>query len=152
MPPMLHLKALIHCSYSFKLKPMINRIFPKIKNGERFLLLSESVCFLMSEGLTINVPTTNSNDGKSSKDLVINFRFNDDNTNEVKSNIEIAQEGINISLTNFGRALPAGTTKPIGFTIGNSRIELLFIGHAVESKPDNSKVMSITLSVYQVAS
>lgn len=113
-------------------------------------MLSESFCLVPSDGAEIVIPTKTQTGEQ--KDITIKFQFTERQGEPTKAEgINAVGNGIEIKLLNFAQTLPSGTNTPMGFSIGDTKLELMFSATALINPQDSSKkTLNLCVSLYEV--
>lgn len=101
----------------------MNKVIPKIFNGDLELILSETVTCMPSMGIQIHIPITNE------KITIFKFTFIKDEA-RTTGNVQVSKEGDDIvfSLTNFLNPLGAAFSHPFKFHVGNETFLMQIYG------------------------
>lgn len=118
---------------------VMNKIIPKIFNGNLELVLSETLCCNAKDGVQVHIPVT------SEKVAQFHFIFETD-SDASKRGCKTTQEGevLIITLTNFLNSLGASLSKPLEFCIGEDKFFLQFYGSST-----GADYLCLTISVFK---
>ncbi len=117
----------------------MNKVVPKIFNDDSELVLSETVSFTPSKGLTIHIPTAQESMS------IFEFSFIKDEKSSI-ANAEIKASGNNLvfTLTNFLNSLGAAFSQPFTFHINKEKFEMFI--YAISTGED---VICLTISIFR---
>lgn len=127
---------------------MVNRVIPRILNGNKELVLTETLSFLPKEGLKIIIPTLDLPSGKQSE-LTLKFTFIDKAGESPSIKQSVENNILSVLFINFNDTFGIGTTVPLSFTFGGSQYHLLIITKALINQTNREYVTyTMTFSIY----
>ncbi len=117
----------------------MNRIIPKIFNGTRQLVISETFCCDPNQDVRIFLPITQ----EKTAELRFEFKSDADASNR---HVEISKKEniLILTLTNFLNTLGAALTKPVELNIGKDRFSLQIYGTST-----GKEMLCLTLSLFK---
>ena len=124
-------------------------ILPEVTNGNKKLVVNQTVCFDPSDGINFRIPAGLDTSGNVIP-IDINFRFSPE-LGEDGKNIEIKMKGrtVRVLLKKFFARIPIGTFKPIPFQIGQIQFHMFFTCYSLDGEGSQDRSMTMTLSLYK---
>jgi hypothetical protein len=129
-----------YVEFSYRGIPM-DRITPKIFNGDSELILSETFCCDSSKRVCVQLPIT---PGKI-VDFYFDFKADEDKSNR-SVQVNQNENTLTFTLLNFANALGASLSKPFEFGIGRDRFFLQICG-----MPTGEQTLCLTVSIFRGA-
>ena len=120
----------------------MHRVVPKILNGTRHLVISESFCCDPNQNVSIFLPIT----PEKSVELRLEFEFDEDSSIR-RVDISKTDDILIIKLNNFLNSLGTSLTNPLELTIGKDRFSLQMYGSST-----NRDMLCLTISLFKEAS
>jgi hypothetical protein len=119
----------------------MDRIIPKIFNGDSELILSETFCCDSSKSVCVQLPIT---PGKI-VDFYFDFKIHEDKSNR-SVRINQTENTLTFTLLNFANTLGTSLSNPFEFGIGNDRFLLQIYGVSA-----GQKTLCLTISIFRGA-
>lgn len=129
----------------------MSKIVPQIKSGDLLLLVNETICFDSSQGISLTIPTFNT-DTKLQTNITFKFIFEYGKFTTVNEfNTSVQGNMFIITIQNFGiTGIYSGLLTPLSFKIGTLSMSLYFAGQTIPFNDDkNRRLISLAISIYQ---
>ena len=110
---------------------MNDPIKPLIKSNNNSLILNESICFYLQDGVDIKIPIIR---GKKVEYISIAFKFSKSLHGSSIKNVEFLDDSVNVDMSYDCSPVGSGTVKPLSFDIGKNQYQRLPKKHLIGKK------------------